>query len=246
MPLQQIPEIPSGLPVLEDHQQRNHRKRHSVLQDRARTSAADDLQVREAPRVSPGFAAVAYKTTSLLWPGARQTTMQRLCERGGTAMPLTQEQFEKSLDDPALCEQLPVRDYLDNVMVRTSGALVAGYQLRGLTSYFASDEDRDRGKVMLGALLKAIPEQSMRVQIRYEVVENVGNLLENYRAQDRSSNEVAQALDAARFEAWRERAENGEYQRPLVHLYFIWDPRLHHKVTGKQNKRRTWGFTGRF
>jgi hypothetical protein len=161
-------------------------------------------------------------------------------------MPLTREQFEKSLDDPALCEQLPVRDYLDNVMVRTSGALVAGYQLRGLTSYFASDGERDRGKVMLGALLKAIPEQSMRVQVRYEVVENVGHLLENYRAQDRSGNEVAKTLDAARFEAWRERAANGEYQRPLVHVYFIWDPRLHHKVTGKLNKRRVWGFTGKF
>ena len=40
-------------------------------------------------------------------------------------MPVTQEQHEKKLQDPALCEQLPVRDYLDNVMVRTNGALVA-------------------------------------------------------------------------------------------------------------------------
>src|SRR5262249_24141336 len=97
-------------------------------------------------------------------------------------MPLTQEQFERKLDDPALSEQLPVRDYLDNVMVRTNGALVAGYRLRGITSYFGSDQDRNRSKIMLGALLKAIPEQSMRVQIRYEVVENVGDLLEEYKA----------------------------------------------------------------
>ena len=60
--------------------------------------------------------------------------------------PLTREQHEKQLDDPALCEQLPVRDYLDNVLVRTSGALVAGYELRGITSYFASDEERDRSQ----------------------------------------------------------------------------------------------------
>ena len=59
-------------------------------------------------------------------------------------MPMTQEQYEKSLDNPALCEQLPVRDYMDNVMVRTNGALVAGYEIRGITSYFASDEERDR------------------------------------------------------------------------------------------------------
>ena len=88
-------------------------------------------------------------------------------------MPITWEQHEKKLDDPALCELLPVRDYLDNVLVRTSGALVAGYELRGITSYFASDQERDRSKAMLGALLKSIPEQSMRVQVRYEVVEDV-------------------------------------------------------------------------
>ena len=29
-------------------------------------------------------------------------------------MPLTLEQHERKLQDPALCEQLPVRDYLDN------------------------------------------------------------------------------------------------------------------------------------
>ena len=93
-------------------------------------------------------------------------------------MPLTLEQHEKKLHDPALCEQLPVRDYLDNVVVRTNGAFVAGYELKGLTSYFASDEGRDRGKLMLEALLRSMPEQSMRVQFRYEVVEDLGDLLE--------------------------------------------------------------------
>ena len=101
-------------------------------------------------------------------------------------MPITQEQHEKSLHEASLSEQFPVRDYLDNVMVRTSGALVAGYEVRGITSYFASDEERDRSKVMLGALLKSIPEQSMRVQVRYEVVEDLGNLLDVYTAQDRA------------------------------------------------------------
>ena len=57
-------------------------------------------------------------------------------------MPLTLEQHEGKLHDPALREQLPVRDYLDNVVVRTTGAFVAGYELKGLASYFASDEGR--------------------------------------------------------------------------------------------------------
>ena len=148
-------------------------------------------------------------------------------------MPLILEQHERSLDDPALCEQLPVRDYLDNVMVRTNGALVAGYELRGMTSYFASDEDRDRGKVMLGALLKSIPEQSMRVQIRYEVVEDLGSLLEIYADQDSSVPEIVRTLDVVRMEAWRAKAAAGHYLRPLLHIYLIWDPRIHHRVTGK-------------
>ena len=57
-------------------------------------------------------------------------------------MPLTLEQHEKKLLEPALCEQLAVRDYLDDVVVRTSGSFVAGYALKGLTSYFASDEGK--------------------------------------------------------------------------------------------------------
>ena len=88
-------------------------------------------------------------------------------------MPLTLEQHERTLHDPALCEQLPVRDYLDNIVVRTNGAFVAGYELKGLASYFASDEGRERGKLMLEALLRSLPEQSMRVQFRYEVTMGV-------------------------------------------------------------------------
>ena len=97
-------------------------------------------------------------------------------------MPITLAQHEKKLQEPALCELLPVRDYLDNIIVRTNGAFAAGYELKGLTSYFASDEGRDREKLMLEALLRSIPEQSMRVQIRYEVVEDVGDLLDQYVA----------------------------------------------------------------
>jgi len=153
-------------------------------------------------------------------------------------MPLTMEQHEKRLDDPALCEQLPVRDYLDNVMVRTSGAFVAGYELRGVTSYFASDQERNRAKTMLEALLKAIPEQSMRLQIRYEVVEGLGDLLERYRAGKKSEQAEVTVLDEARIENWQKRAVEGHYLRPVLHAYFIWDPRIHHQVMGKPMKRK--------
>ena len=153
-------------------------------------------------------------------------------------MPLTLEKHEKKLHDPALCEQLPVRDYLDDLVVRTNGAFVAGYELKGLNSYFANDEGRERGKLMIEALLRSLPEQSMRVQIRYEVVEDLGDLLEEYVRGQRSEREEAIALDELRVERWRTKEMGGEYVRPLLHAYFDWDPVLHHRVTGKPLKPR--------
>ena len=151
-------------------------------------------------------------------------------------MPVTLEQYERKLQDPALCEQLPVRDYLDNILVRTNGAFVAGYELKGLTSYFASDEGRDRGKLMLEALLRSLPEQSMKVQIRYEVVEDLADLLEQYIAGQRSERSEVIELDALRVERWRGKEEDGSYMRPILHVYFIWDPVLHHRIIGKPLK----------
>src|SRR5258708_28360495 len=136
-------------------------------------------------------------------------------------MPTLLQKYARKLEDPALCEQLPVRDYLENVMVRTNGALVAGYELRGLTTYFASDEGRDRGKLMLESMLRLLPEQSMRMQVRYEVVEDLGGLLEGYGNAQRSTQEQALVLDALRVERWAAKEEQGHYLRPLLHVYFI-------------------------
>ena len=151
-------------------------------------------------------------------------------------MPLTIEQHQRKLTDPALCEQLPVRDYLDNIVVRTNGAFVAGYELSGLASYFASDEGRDRGRLMLEALLRSLPEQSMRVQFRYEVVEDLGDLLDRYIAGQHSERDEVIALDDLRIARWRGREVTGCYMRPLLHVYFIWDPVVHHRVSGKPLK----------
>lgn len=153
-------------------------------------------------------------------------------------MPLTTRQHEQGLIDPPVCEQLPARDYLDNVLVRTNGTFVAGYELKGLTTYFASDEGRNQAKVMLEALLRSIPEQSMRLQFRCEVVEDLGDLLERYGAGQKSENETALVLDQIRIARWQDKERNGSYSRPLIRVYFIWDPELHHRVTGKQNQSR--------
>ncbi len=148
-------------------------------------------------------------------------------------MPLTIDKYEKDLRNPALAELLPVRDYLDNVIIRTNGCFVAGYELRGQTSYFASDDARTKGKTMLEALLRALPEQSMRVQIRYETTESLGGLVENYLRGLRSDRTEVLVLENFRIERWKEKEDAGAYVLPLLHAYLIWDPTIHHRVTGK-------------
>ena len=151
-------------------------------------------------------------------------------------MPMTLDQRERAIREPALCEQLPVRDYLDDVVVRTDGSFVAGYELRGLTSYFATDEGRNRGKLMLEALLRSIPEQSMRVQFRYEVVEDLGGLLNQYVSNLRTTHPETCELDDVRIDRWRAKEAASHYRRPLLHVYFIWDPVVHRRLTGKPLK----------
>jgi hypothetical protein len=151
-------------------------------------------------------------------------------------VPVTLDQQERAILEPALCELLPVRDYLDDVVVRTSGCFVAGYELKGLTSYFASDDERNRGKLMLESLLRSIPEQSMRVQFRYEVVEDLGLLLDRYVSNQRSEHAETRALDGVRVERWMAKESACHYRRPLLHVYFIWDPVLHRRLVGKPLK----------
>ncbi|HZQ17882.1 MAG TPA: hypothetical protein VFA90_04105 [Terriglobales bacterium] len=158
-------------------------------------------------------------------------------------MPVTLEEHQKSMENPPVCELLPIRDYLDNVMVRTDGNFVAGYELRGLTTYFTNDEGRDRGKMMLEALLRSMPEQSMRVQLRYEVAEDTGDLLERYLANQRSETRHVIDLDAIRVERWREKERAGAFMRPMLHAYFIWDALLHHRLIGKPLKPKGESFS---
>ena len=153
-------------------------------------------------------------------------------------MPLLSSQFLKNLDDPALCEQLRVVDYLDDIVVRTNGCLVAGYELAGISSYFANDDARERAKMMLEALLRALPERTIRMQMRYEVVEDSGDLIEAYIKQSRCFDATIQQMDETRLKSWRDKDSKGYYLRPLLHVYFIWDPAEHGAMTGKSSTQR--------
>ena len=67
-------------------------------------------------------------------------------------------QHEFELHSPALCEELRIRDILDNVAVMTSGAFVAAYELSGVHSYYHTEEMRNRAKESLEAVLRSMPE----------------------------------------------------------------------------------------
>jgi hypothetical protein len=68
----------------------------------------------------------------------------------------------------------------------------------------------------------------MRLQVRYEVTEGHGDLTERYVREQRIENPVLQALDRERLQLWNGREEEGHYLRRRLHLYFIWNPDVHH------------------
>lgn len=155
-------------------------------------------------------------------------------------MPTTWKQHEKSLSEPGLCDLLPIRDYLDDVMIRLSGEFVAGYVLKGAVSYFADDAGLNTIKSHLEAILRTIPEESMRLQFRFEVTEDLGDLLERYQDCSRTQDEATLAMDQNRLAMWQRKVAGGEYLRRMTHLYLIWDPERHHRVlavSGKTAKR---------
>jgi hypothetical protein len=110
---------------------------------------------------------------------------------------------------------LPLRDLPegDNIMVRTNGAFVAGYELRGILGYFATDGDRNQTKAMLEALFRSVPDVSMRIQFRYEISERLGDLFDNYVNEQRTSQSEVMALDAHRLRMWREKEQAASSSR---------------------------------
>ena len=129
-------------------------------------------------------------------------------------------------------------------MVRTNGAFVAGYELRGILAYFATDGDRNQNKSMLEALFRSIPDVSMRVQFRYEISEHLGDLLNSYIHEQRTLQSEVMALDSHRLRMWRQKENSGYFFENRLHVYLVWDPRIHAKLYhSTQQNRSLGGFT---
>ena len=78
----------------------------------------------------------------------------------------------------------------------------------------------------------------MRMQMRFEIAEGTGDLLARYNREQRNPSPVLQAIDREHVLAWRERNGKGQYLRPLLHAYFIWNPRIHHQSPDFEWKRK--------
>jgi len=152
-------------------------------------------------------------------------------------MPVTVRGFERAMSAPPLCEQLRIRDLLDNVAVQIDGTFVAGYEAGGVQSYYASDEGRNRLKGLLEALVRSLPERSMRMQVRFEISEGAGDLVSRYLRERRNESPVLSDLDRLHVELWKSRESAGFFLQHFLHLYFIWNPRIHHQSPDFEWKR---------
>lgn len=152
-------------------------------------------------------------------------------------MPMTVERYEQSIGAPPLCEQLRIRDLLDNVAVQIDGSMMAGFEVGGIQSYYASDEARNRIKGLLEALVRSLPERSMRMQVRFEISEGTSDLVSRYVQERRNESQVLRELDRLHIEQWRSRESAGFYLEHFLHLYFIWNPRIHHQSPDLEWKR---------
>ena len=83
-------------------------------------------------------------------------------------------QHERDLHHPAFSEELRVRDILDHVAVTMSGTFVAAYELGGVHSYYHTEEMRNRAKESWEAVLRSMPERSMRLHLRFEIRQDAG------------------------------------------------------------------------
>jgi len=160
---------------------------------------------------------------------------------------VTWKAHEAELRNPALCEELRVRDILDNLIVTTSGAFVAAYELAGIHSQYHEDSTRNRTKESLEAVLRALPERSMRMHVRLEIRQDTGAAIDRYIGSTRTENAVLREIDRERHKQWREKESSGEFLDFRLHVMLHWDSQVQHTPQGKQweqKLRRNWSLSG--
>ena len=159
---------------------------------------------------------------------------------------MTSRQHELEMRNPAFCEELRIRDILDEVAVTTGGSFAAAYELSGLHSQYHTEEMRNRAKESLEAALRSMPERSMRLHLRYEIRQDAGGVIGGYADGSRSSNAVLAAIDRERSSRWSEKEAAGEFLDYRLYAIFHWDPVIHRSEPGReweQEMRRTFSLS---
>jgi len=128
-------------------------------------------------------------------------------------------------------------------MVRTNGAFVAGYELKGVLSYFATMRTGIR-QVDAGGADPRRTRRKHEDSIPLRDLRASWLLFDDYVNQQRTHKSEVVALDTHRLRMWRRKEQSGFYFENRLHVYFIWDPRIHAKLYhSAQQNRRLGGFT---
>jgi len=143
-------------------------------------------------------------------------------------------QHERELHNPAFCEELRLRDILHGIAIMTSGTFVAAYELGGVHSHYHTEEMRNRAKESLEAVLRSMPERSMRFHLRFEVRQDAGGIVQRYADCARNTNTVLASIDEERCTQWSEKEAAGEFLNYSLHAMFYWDPVIHYADPGRE------------
>jgi type IV secretory pathway VirB4 component len=141
---------------------------------------------------------------------------------------------ELDMHNPPFCQELCIRDILDNVVITTSGAFVAAYELGGVHSYYHTEEMRNRAKESFEAVLRSMPERSMRLQLRFEIRQDTGDVIRRYAERSRSANTVLARIDDERSSRWSEKESAGEFLDYRLFAMLYWDPLIHQSEPGRE------------
>jgi type IV secretory pathway VirB4 component len=143
-------------------------------------------------------------------------------------------QHELELHNPSFCEELRIRDILDNIVVMTNGTFVAAYELSGVHSHYHTEEMRNRAKESFEAVLRSMPERSVRFQMRFETRQDTGGMIRRYADCARNPNPVLASIDEDRCSRWSEKEAAGEFLDYRLHAMFYWDPLIHRSEPGRE------------
>ena len=78
----------------------------------------------------------------------------------------------------------------------------------------------------------------MRLQMRFEVTEGIGDVRAAYPRLNRNENPVLQEIDRLRMQRWDANEARGYYLRHRLHAFFIWNPRTHHELVEKHQGKK--------